>query len=133
MATILIIDDDGDVLDTLALVLEEAGHTILTASSGADGARMFRDLRPDLVVTDMVMPRSDGIQAIQTIRGDDPAARIIAISGDSSPGQGDYLKQAMQSGAMAALPKPFEADEFLSIVNSCLAATPAGKAPGPPQ
>ena len=129
MATILIIDDDGDVRDTVALVLEEAGHKIVTASTGAAGAELFKEARPDLVITDMIMPGSDGIEAIRAIQDVDSAARIIATSGTSYAGSGYYLKLAKRFGAMAVLAKPFEADELLSVVSSCLAADTAEKAP----
>jgi CheY-like chemotaxis protein len=131
MTTILIIDDDGDVRDTLALILEEAGYKTLTATSGAAGAQVFRDARPDLVVTDMIMPESDGIEAIRAIHAVDRAARIIAMSGQSFAGRAYYLQLAQRFGAMAMLPKPFEADELLSIVASCLTASPAAQEPDP--
>jgi CheY-like chemotaxis protein len=133
MATILIIDDDGDVRDTLAFVLEEAGYETLVASSGAEGARLFRDERPDLIVTDMIMPETDGIEAMRAIQAVNPRARIVAMSGHSFAGSGYYLKLAKRFGAMAVLPKPFEADELLSIVASCLTAIPAEKTPDQPQ
>jgi CheY-like chemotaxis protein len=131
MATILIIDDDGDVRDTVALILQEAGHRTLSATTGAEGARLFAEERPDLVLTDMIMPHSDGIEAIRAMRGGNATARIIAMSGDSFAGNEYYLQLAKRFGAMAVLPKPFEADELLSIVRSCLAASPATGAPDP--
>lgn len=132
MASILVIDDDGDVRDTLTLVLEDAGHSILTATTGAAGAQLYKKALPDLVITDMIMPGSDGIEAIREIRAINPAARIIATSGASYAGAGYYLKLARRFGATAALPKPFEADELLSIVNACLVADPLEKTPETP-
>lgn len=124
MPTVLIIDDDRDVRETLSLVLEEAGYRVFTAMRGVAGAQVFRDEHPDLVITDMIMPDSDGIEAIRAIKALDPAARVIATSGSSFAGASYYLNLARQFGAMAVLPKPFEADELLSIVASCLAANP---------
>ena len=124
MATILIIDDDVDMRAILGLVLLGAGHETFAAASGSAGARIFHDQRPDLVITDMIMPEADGIEAIGAILAIDPAARILAISGVSFGGNEYYLKLAMQFGAMAVLPKPFRADQLLSAVASCLTATP---------
>src|SRR5205085_3232951 len=133
MATVLIIDDDGDVRDTFALVLEDAGHQVLTASSGTAGAAMFRAHRPELVITDMIMPGSDGIEAIRAIRAVDPAARIIASSGASFAGPDYYLNLAMRFGAIAVLPKPFEANELLRVVETCLSPSPAAEETDPPR
>ena len=127
MATILIIDDDADVRDTLALVLEEAGHTTVMAKSGAEGARIFGETRPALVLTDMIMPESDGLEAMSAIRALNSAVRIIAMSGASFAGSSYYLKLAKRFGAIAVLPKPFEPDELVSMVNSCLSAPPPAK------
>ena len=133
MATILIIDDDADVRDTLALVLEEAGHSAVTARSGAEGARVFGKNHPALVLTDMIMPESDGLEAMAAIRALDPSVRIIAMSGASFAGSSYYLKLATRFGATAVLPKPFEPEELVRVVESCLTAPPAEKASGATQ
>jgi CheY-like chemotaxis protein len=129
MATILIIDDDADVRETLALVLEEAGHTPIMARSGAEGARIFGEARPELVLTDMIMPESDGLEAMRAIRALDPAARIIAMSGASFAGSSYYLQLAKRFGAAAVLPKPFEPDELVSTIDFCLSTPPTAKTP----
>lgn len=133
MATILIIDDDADVRDTLALVLEEAGHKTVMAKSGADGARKFGETRPQLVLTDIIMPESDGLEAMSAIRALDPTVRIIAMSGASFAGSGYYLKLAKRFGAAAVLPKPFEPEELVSTVERCLAAPPTEETSGATQ
>src|SRR5436309_2815582 len=133
MATILIIDDDADVRDTLALVLEDAGHTTVMAESGTEGARKFGETRPELVLTDMIMPESDGLEAMSAIRALDSSVRIVAMSGASFAGSSYYLKLAKRFGAMAVLPKPFEPDELVSMVEACLASLPTEKAPDPQQ
>lgn len=121
MATALIIDQDRDVSDTLALVLQEAGHRTLTAPSTDAGTHLVEADGPDIVLADISARDFDGLDRIRAIHAVDPAARIIAMSGDSFAVDSSWLAQAGQVGAMAVLPKPFEADELLSIVASCLA------------
>src|SRR3982074_1446906 len=106
MATILIIDDAVGMGALLAGVLQGAGYEPLAATQGAAGAGMFHDRHPDLVVTDMIMPDADGIEAIRAILAIDPAARILAYSGAWSAGNAYYLDLATRFGAMAVLPLP---------------------------
>lgn len=123
MAKALIIDEDRDVSETLALVLQNAGHEALTAPNTAAGAMCFEADRPDIVLADISARCSDGLARIRAIQMVDPAARIIAMSADPLADHGAWLQDVKCVGAMAVLPKPFDADELLSIVASCLAAT----------
>ena len=80
MAMILVIDDD-DVREMLSAALENFGYAVIVAPNGDVGLQKFIDERPDLVLTDIIMPESDGIEIIRRIRSIDPGARIAAISG----------------------------------------------------
>ena len=82
---------------------------------------MFRSEQPDLVITDIIMPEQEGIQTIAEMRKARPDAKIIAISGNGRFGDADFLKMARSLGAMDVIPKPFDADELLTIVENCLA------------
>lgn len=122
MANILIIDDNEDLRDTLVMLLEDEGHSTIVASDGLAGAHVFASARPDLVITDVLMPESDGIETIRTIRALDPAARIIAMSGGAMIGNGYYLRMAKTLGAMEVIAKPFEIEDLVRAVDNCLAA-----------
>lgn len=124
MANILIIDDNEDLRETLLLLLEEEGYAALAAGDGASGVRAFAETRPDLVITDMLMPGSDGIETIRTIRALDPQARIVAMSGGALIGDAYYLRMAKTLGAMQVLSKPFEAADLVRIIEACLGASP---------
>jgi DNA-binding response OmpR family regulator len=87
----------------------------------ASWAAEFQDQRPELVITDMMMPEMDGIETIRAIRREDPEVPIIAISG----GDGLNLKSAAKFGATATLEKPFALDELLSLVEGILAGSHA--------
>ena len=124
MANILIIEDNEDLRDLISTVLEDAGHATLAATDGGAGVHAFAASRPDLVITDVIMPESDGIEAIRRIRALDPAARIIAMSGGALIGSDYYLRVAKPLGAMEVLAKPFEIADLVRLVEACLRAPP---------
>jgi CheY-like chemotaxis protein len=93
-------------------MLEGSGHMVRAAEDGNGGIESFTMTRPDLVITDMIMPQPDGIETIRALRDVDPSVPIIAISG----GSGSVLMVARNAGAVAALAKPFEATHLLEAV-----------------
>lgn len=127
MPRVLIIDDNDELRDTLVLLLEDEGYDVAAASSGTSGLHAFEQFRPDVVLTDVIMPEGDGIEAIRLIRAADPNARIIAMSGGSLVGT-DRLRVAKALGAMEVLRKPFEVEELVQAVADCLHAGPSKRA-----
>lgn len=124
MARILLIDDDEQVRLTLAQFLETDGHLVLTARDGEEGLGVFRRERVDLVVTDIVMPRKEGIETIIELRTMRPDLKIIAMSGGGLAESAPYLDFAQQFGADAVLDKPVRMDDFRKIVSDCLHGRP---------
>jgi CheY-like chemotaxis protein len=126
MAKILVIDDDVIVRETITQILEDLGHVVVIAEDGKAGVAAFRADRPDLVITDIIMPEQEGIQTITEIRGLAPEAKIIAISGGGRIGNTDFLKIARHIGANDVIAKPFDPDDLASRVSGCLGpdATP---------
>ena len=120
MAKILVIDDDIIVRKTLIQILEDRGYQVVSAEDGKRGVAAFRSERPDLVITDIIMPEQEGIQTITEIRGMTPEAKIIAISGGGRIGNTDFLKIARHLGAADIISKPFDPDDLLSRVGLCL-------------
>src|SRR5690348_15772000 len=82
--TVLVIDDEAVVRQSLETLLETYGFQVALARDGAQGLAAFRRIAPDLVLTDIVMPNQDGIETILTMRRERPAAKIIAMSGRGS-------------------------------------------------
>jgi DNA-binding response OmpR family regulator len=117
---ILVVDDDPAVRDSIALVLAGAGFQVDQAEHGVMGMRLLRAQKPDLVITDILMPQKEGIEIIREIRTVMPQTPIIAISG-SAGGPADYLRMAQTFGATAILPKPFDPGVLLGLVNRLLA------------
>jgi DNA-binding response OmpR family regulator len=118
MADILVIDDEAALRRLVARILKGAGHSVREAENGRVGLQLFRELRPALVITDIVMPDQEGIETILELRRDAPSLPILAISGGG--GEGAYLRMATGLGATEALAKPFGADELLAAVAKLL-------------
>jgi CheY-like chemotaxis protein len=122
--TILIIDDDAAVSRTLSLILARAGYQVSTVTRGRQGLELLADKDFDLVLTDIIMPEFDGIEAIRKIRADHPGLRIIAMSGGGQIDKADFLHMAEALGADRVLAKPVRSEELLTLVSSVLANPP---------
>lgn len=118
MADILIIDDDRQMRRLLIRILKGAGHTVREAENGRLGLEAFRRQRPALVISDIVMPETEGIETIRILREEAPTMPILAISGGSDP---LYLRAATALGATASLDKPFTAPRLTALVAELLA------------
>jgi len=119
-ANILVIDDDAIVRRTLQEILESEGFQVTSAENGRQGIAAFDRRRPDLVITDIIMPDQEGIETIIHLRKVWPQGPIIAISGGGRIGNVDFLQMAERIGADAILSKPFEPEELLALVTRCL-------------
>ena len=122
---VLVVDDEEAIRSLIRAILEPMGYTILEAVDGRDGIRRFRESPTDLVITDMYMPRGDGLTVIRELRADYPTLQILAMSGSQRP---DKFSEAIRLGAVAMLSKPFGADELREAVAECLGG-PNGKTP----
>lgn len=121
---VLIIDDDPALLRLMSLAFQGAGFSTASADNGRKGIRMANTYRPDLVVTDIVMPDIEGIGAIRAIKDSARPPKIIAISG-AGRGRGmDYLSWARHLGADEVLAKPFRMSELLKVSQSVIDKSP---------
>jgi CheY-like chemotaxis protein len=116
MALILVIDDRATMRDLVRRMLERAGHVVLDAEDGDAGLAAFERCRPDLVITDLIMPKKEGIETIRHIKRSRPGTKVIAMSG----GDDVNLHAARRLGADATLAKPFEAVALLDVVTRLL-------------
>lgn len=114
MARILIVDDEeGDRLIHRS-ILDATGHELFFANSGEEAMKAYFRQQIDIVVTDLQMPRGDGMELIEAIRGMDDDAYIIAVSATGE----DQLKMADVMGANAAIAKPVDPVALLNAVTS---------------
>jgi DNA-binding response OmpR family regulator len=121
---VLIIDDDAALLRLMSMAFQAAGYSTVAADNGRKGIRMASAHRPDLVVTDIVMPDIEGIGAIRAIKGGKRPPKVIAISGAGRSRGADYLSWAKHLGADEVLAKPFRMSELLKISQSVIATKP---------
>ena len=116
-ARILVADDEAAVRGFLREALEEAGYGVVEAANGKQALDEARAGRFDLVVTDLVMPKQEGIETIRALRKEMPAVGIIAITGKF---EGPYLQMVQLLGADAVLTKPISPDLLLAKVAEVL-------------
>ena|SRR6266481_617408 len=114
---VLLIEDDPALLGLMAHAFTAAGYVTLTAENGRKGLNLVDSYKPDLVVTDIVMPEMEGIGAILQIRRKPSPPKIIAISGAGPCGRRDYLSWAKHLGADEVLAKPFRMSQILALSN----------------
>lgn len=120
MSSILVIDDNGPLLEMMTTALRLQGYHVLAASDGKTGLRLLAGHQVDLVITDIVMPDQDGIETMMILRKSHPALPIIAISGDAPARTALYLNIAQKLGAVQTLTKPFLLPALLAAVRRAL-------------
>ncbi len=120
MARILIADDDQQVRLMLKMTLERAGYEVMEAEDGNEAVQKFKESKPDLVVTDIVMPEKEGIETIMELRALNPEVQIIAISGGGRINPEDYLSWAEKFGVQQTFIKPVDRHLLLKSVAGLL-------------
>lgn len=120
MARILVVDDDAAIQATIRLLLERAGHSVVTAGDGRKGLTLFEAGDFDLLLLDIFMPGMDGFETMRMVRRLRPLVPIIVISGRPiAPDDGsapDFLTMAIKLGAVSSLQKPFKPAALLAAV-----------------
>jgi CheY-like chemotaxis protein len=132
MRSILVIDDEVDVRDGIKRVLERAGFSVRSIDNATDAIFELKRHAADVVITDIIMPKVNGVDAIERIVREFPKVRIVAISGG---GNFDvtgyqpaaitttaYLAAAKRAGAHFILTKPFETRELIDAVEQVIGA-----------
>ncbi len=121
MARILLIDDNEMAREAFQYVLAEQGHEVILAEDGEKGLELFKDQQMDLIITDVIMPKLDGIAVILEILKVQPGLPIIAISGGMKISGAEYLEDAKLFGAVITLEKPIENNVLIRAVEQCFA------------
>jgi DNA-binding NtrC family response regulator len=120
MARILIIDDDETIRSVFQRFLTGKGYLVDVAADGRQGLRLLEEEAVDLVITDIMMPETDGLEVVMAIQGKEADIPVIAISGGMHAMPMDFLPMAKKFGAIAVLYKPVELDDLLSAVESAI-------------
>jgi len=116
--TVLVCDDAIFMRTMIADILGQAGYEVIgEAETGAQAVQRYRELKPDLVTMDIVMPDMGGIDAVREITKDDPNAKILMCS---AMGQQALVVEAIQAGAKDFVVKPFQPSRVLEAVQRVL-------------
>jgi two-component system chemotaxis response regulator CheY len=111
---VLVVDDDPDILDAICDILGGEGYRVARARHGGEALERVDELRPDLILLDLMMPVMDGLTFAHTLRERrlEPEIPIVVISADGNP------QKAASVGARGFLAKPFDIDALLGYVES---------------
>ncbi len=116
--TVVVVDDELPILELLQEVLEDEGYAVVTATDGVTALELVRTLRPALVLTDIMLPRMDGLTLCAQLQADPQTAHlpVLLMSAGRSP------PQAVRCAGFVA--KPFNVDDLLAAVARCLPRPP---------
>jgi CheY-like chemotaxis protein len=121
--TVLIVDDEKNIADTVALILQAAGYAAQAAYDGSAALAMTRDGPPDLILTDVLMPGMNGIDLAIAAQRECPTCQVLLFSGQAA--SADMLEDARLRGHyFEVLPKPIEPDDLLKKVADVFTAHP---------
>jgi DNA-binding NtrC family response regulator len=114
---ILVVDDDESLRRITQLQLEEAGHEVLTASSGDAALKVIEEEAPALVITDLKMPGLSGLEVLKKVRGSHPQTTVLIIT---AFGTVETAVEAMKAGAYDYITKPIDYDQLVLVVNRAM-------------
>ena len=122
--TVLVVDDDPVILKLLEVNFEMEGFTVVVAHDGEEGIAVARSDRPDVIVSDIMMPRKSGLELVVELKADADTADIPILL-LSAKAQNADVRSGLESGADDYITKPFEPLELVERVNRLLAASAA--------
>jgi DNA-binding response OmpR family regulator len=117
--TILIVDDDHEMIDGLRTLLEKQGYSVIQAHDGNQGRQMIYNSKPDLVILDMMMPRMGGYPVLEHFRGKSDIPPIIMITANEGSRHKAYAEYL---GVVDYIRKPFAMERLLEAVNKAFNA-----------
>jgi len=122
MKTILIVDDEFALVESLADLLQDEGYRVVSAANGQDGFACSEKEKPDLIVTDFMMPIADGMELIRNVRSS-PASRNVPVVMMTATSKQVALSSPSKADAPkvnAFLKKPFQVEELLDIIEDLI-------------
>jgi DNA-binding response OmpR family regulator len=119
--TILIVDDDRELVDGLRAMLERQGYRVIQAHDGHQGKAAIYNQRPDLVILDMMMPRMGGYPVLEHFRDKKETPPIIMITANEGSRHKAYAEYL---GVVAYIRKPFATEKLMEAVNKALNPPP---------
>jgi DNA-binding response OmpR family regulator len=118
-ARVLVVDDEGDLVRILQFALEAIGYNVDTATDGQEGLKKARDLRPDIILLDLMLPKLDGYKVCRLLKFDERYRHIPIIILSARTQEGDQAL-ALETGANRFITKPYEIADILQTVEALL-------------
>jgi len=125
MARILLVEDDDLVRDMLAQIMRRASHDVDSVANGEEATDILKKVEPDIMVTDIIMPKKSGITLISEVRNRHPHMEIIAISGGGRLDPMGYLDLSESLGAAVSFEKPIDNAALLMAIDLLAHSKPA--------
>jgi DNA-binding NtrC family response regulator len=116
-ARILVVDDEPDMVETVARILTHLGHESVTATEGGAALELLERERPDLVLTDLRMPGMDGLALLKEVKRIDPEAPVVLFTAHATI---ETAVEAIKAGAFDYITKPFTADQLQVVIERAL-------------
>jgi DNA-binding response OmpR family regulator len=121
---ILVVDDDPDLVETVAMMLESRGFEVGRAYDGIEGEESIKERRPDLIILDIMMPRKDGYVLCAELKANQKTADIpvvlLTAVGEAVPTTTYTHADGMSTEADDYIPKPIDTDGLMEVVNGLL-------------
>lgn len=119
--TILVVDDNEDLLETFAMILKRRGFSVETACNGASAVDKFKEQNFDVTLMDIVMPEMNGVEAFRKIKEMQPGASIILMTAYTDE---DLIQVAKDEGARRIIHKPIRIDQLIELINEAARSQP---------
>jgi len=116
---ILLVEDEKNIVLGVSICLRSAGLDVAVAEDGADALRKLETVKPDLVLLDLVMPKLNGLDALQAMKASE-ATKDIPVIVLSARAQEEDIQRAMELGAADYMAKPFRPEELLAVIRQTL-------------
>jgi DNA-binding response OmpR family regulator len=120
---VLVVDDEADLVRILQFGLQAIGYHVDTASDGQEGLKKARELKPDIILLDLMLPKLDGYKVCRLLKFDERYKNIPIIILSARTQEGDQLL-AMEMGANRFVTKPYDFAEVLSHIETLLKSVP---------
>ncbi len=120
-ASVLVVDDNSDLVDTFSLILNRKGYNVDTAEDGLSAVDKYREQNFDVILMDIIMPRMNGVEAFRRIREINPGARVILMTAYYEEEQ---IKTALDEGAYRAVHKPVNIVQLMEMIGEATLSPP---------
>ena len=122
-ARVLVVDDEADLIRILEFGLKSMGYAVETASDGQEGLKKAREMKPDIILLDLMLPKLDGYKVCRLLKFDERYKNIPIIILSARTQEGDQ-SLAMEMGANRFITKPYDFSEVMTHIETLLKSVP---------